>query len=348
MPGVQAIPYCRGSKPQGETQAERRRTGFRALVLCTVAGLLSVAAGAAEAAGVFDRLPPLNLILNDNEELIWTLPPLQYFVGIVAGLALALYSIAKLAARGSGHRTVLRGGGTFARFGAGRALLANGFVWAFMLLIAGFAGLLYSGFFALVRDKAAETLPDWVSWGPAGASIIATFAGTLLARRFSWLSASGGVELEQMFDDLEEQSANSDKRQVLYTLSWASLEEARQSRITELANIYSVGLIQYALHTCCDAAIDRGLIDAADVNALLAELDAVPAGDNVRERFLSRRRALQIASHIVPLEDIEAVIERSDRRKAQRRLQQGGGPRGRERRDGSERRIDGVLVTVPA
>ncbi len=320
----------------------------RVIRLCLFVTLVqTVTAGSAVAADLFENLPLSDWLLVDGE-LVWRLPPIEYAVGLVFGLALALYSIYRFCTSAVVPRALLsRVRTTIGRFGHVRAIFANGFVYTYVFLVVGFAGLAYSGFFALVRDRIAETLPAWVSWGPAGASILATFAWTFLGRRFSWLKADGNVELEEMIDDLEEQSDDADGRHWLGTLAWSALEDDRQERISELAHLYSVGFVKHAVGCHCVTAIDKGRLERFEVKDSLAELDAITGGEHDRERFANRRRALQIASRIVPLEELEEVITSHDRRKTDRRRKVDATHAGRERRSGIDRRIEAALV-LPA
>jgi hypothetical protein len=279
----------------------------------------------------------------------WNLPPIEYAIGVLVGLALALYSVYRFGQSAAATKALMSGSGsTIGRYGHIRALLTNGFVWAYVVFIVGFAGLIYSGFFELLRDRVAESLPTMVGWGPAGASMLATFALTLLARRFSWLSAEGDVELEGMIQNLEDESATAGKRHWLSTLTWSSLEDDRQQKVTELAYSYSIGFIKYAVRSHCESVIDHGQLAAAEVSDLLNELDGVPVGEDERQLFFNRRSAIQISSRIVPLEDLEETIQKNDRRRADRRSQHSKAPQDKERRRRADRRVDDALVGVAA
>jgi len=302
------------------------------------------AAEAAVADNVFNSLPSPDLSAGG-----WNLPTWEYVIGLCVGLALALYSVYKFGQSAPPTRALISGtGGSTSRYSHIRALLKNGFVWRYVMLIVGFAGLLYSGFFELLRDRVAETLPGVVGWAPAGASMLATFGLTLLARRFSWLSTEGGVELEGMIKNLEDESATAGKRHWLSTLTWSSVEDERQQNISDLAYTYSTGFIKFAVRKHCESAMDHGQLAAADVSELLDDLDSVPVGEDERQRFINRRSAIQISSHIVQLEDLQHVIQKYDRRKSERRLERGEAPPDKERRRRTERRVDGALIAVPA
>jgi len=314
------------------------------LVFCALTALHTTTVEAAVSGNVFDNLPSPDLSARG-----WNLPPIEYAIGVFVGLALALYSAYKFGQSASATKALMSGSGSsIRRYGHTRALLTNGFVWAYVVLIVGFAGLVYSGFFELLRDRVAETLPAVVSWGPAGASMLATFGLTLLARRFSWLSVDGDVELEGMMQNLEDESATAGKRHWLSTLTWSSLEDDRQRKVTNLAYSFSTGFIKYAVRNHCEFVIDHGQLATTEVSELLTELDSVPVGEDERQLFINRRRAIQISSLIVPLEDLEQTMQNNDRRKADRRSQHGKAPQDKERRRRADRRVDGALVGVSA
>lgn len=302
-------------------------------------------AEAAETSDVFALLPSPDLMVVDGR-LVLKLPPLEYAVGVVFGLALALLSIWRLAGRGPASLPrPLEAGGFLARFGPMRALASNGFVWVYVLLIVGFAGLVYSGLFQLIRERFSETLPGLASWGPA-APIVATFAWTLLYRNFSWFKSDGVVEA--VVDDIEAQSTDADANHWLNTLAWSGLESERETRETELALLYSVGLIRHALERHCEAAIDRGRLAPAEVEPVLEELRRVRPGTDDRERFINRRCAIEIATRIVPLGVVEETLQSHDRRAAERRIGSERATGSEERRRGRDRRVDGTLVAEAA
>jgi hypothetical protein len=312
------------------------------LFLCLITFLQVSTVEAAVPDNVFSSLPSPDFSAGG-----WNLPPREYVIGLCVGLALALYSVYKFSQNASPTQALISGtGGSTSRYGHTRALLKNGFVWRYVVLIVGFAGLLYSGFFELLRDRVAESMPGVVGWAPAGASMLATFGLTLLARRFSWLRAEGGVELEGMIKNLEDESAIAGKRHWLSTLTWSSFEDERQQKVSDLAYSYSTGFIKFAVRKHCESAIDHGQLAAAEVSELLDELDSVPVGEDERQRFINRRRTIQISSRIVPLEDLKQTIQDSDRRKSERRSQRGKVPHDKERRRRAERRVDGALVGV--
>lgn len=319
-------------------------TALSLLVFCALTTLYPIEVAAAGSGNLFDNLPSPDLSAGG-----WNLPPKEYAIGIFFGLMLALYSIYRFAQRATAKKALLPGSSnSISRYGHARALLTNGFVWAYVMLIVGFAGLFYSGFFELLRDRVTESLPAVMSWSPAGVSMLATFGLTLLARRFSWFSTDVAVEFAGMIENLEDESATPGKRHWFSTLTWSSLEDECQRKVTDLAYLYSTGFIKYAVRNHCEFLIDRGQLAAAEVNELLTELDSVPVGDSERQLFINRRRAIQISSRIVPLEDLEQTIQVNDRRKAERRRQHGKAPQGNERRRVADRRVDGPLVRVPA
>lgn len=322
------------------------KLGARAsLVICMLTVLGVAPVEAAVPGNVFDNLP-LPGWMADGLDLIWKLPLREYAVGVVFGLALALLSVYKfIKIRSTSTAPITGNANSFSRYGRARALLLNGFIWVYVTLIVGFAGLVYTGFFAFAKDKIDETMPTWVSWGPAGASVLATFCLTLLSRRFSWITAQGGVQLEEVIEDLEEQSTTK-KQHWLSTLAWSRLEEARQAEVTNLAYAYSVGIIKHAMKIHCETEVDRGRVASDDTGELLTELGEIAPGKNARERFTNRRHAIAVASRIVPLEELEQTINDNDRRKADRRHKRGKRLRGKERRNSPERRVDRPLVRV--
>jgi hypothetical protein len=297
---------------------------------------------------VFDLMPPPELV-GDGKQLMWKLQPREFAVGLFLGLVLALYSIYKFGKNGLAARALLSGHrGSFSRYGHVRALLLNGFVWVYVLLVVSLAGFVYCGFFDLVRGQLADTLPVLVSWGPAGASVLATFLWTQLAQRFSWLKAEGGLDLEEIFNNLEEQFTALGNGHWLLTLTWSSVEDARQAKIADLAYPHSVGLIRLAARSFCESAVDQGRLTAGDVSALLTDLDNLRDGNDDRQRFTNRRRAIQISSRIMLLEELEQIFQRHDRRETDRRGQRGQAAPDEERRWNADQRIDGALVAVAA
>jgi len=148
--------------------------------------------------------------------------------------------------------------------------------------------------------------------------------------------------------NLEDESATAGKRHWLSTLTWSSLEDDRQRKVTNLAYSYSTGFIKYAVRNHCEFVIDHGQLATTEVSELLTELDSVPVGEDERQLFINRRRAIQISSLIVPLEDLEQTMQNNDRRKADRRSQHGKAPQDKERRRRTDRRVDGALVGVSA
>jgi hypothetical protein len=304
----------------------------------------------AESKSIFDLLPPPNLV-GDGKQLMWQLQPNEYAVGLFIGLVLALYSVFMLSRTRPAANALHIGRGTsFSRYGHARALLLNGFVWMYVLLITSLAGLAYGGFFNLVKDQVAETLPALVSLGPAGASTGVSLAVAFIARqltqRFSWLKEEGGLDLEEMIQNLEEQITNVGKGHWLFTLTWSRLEETRQVKISELAYQYSVGLIRLAVRNFCESAVDRGRLTAADVSPILKDLNNLNYGEDERQRFASRRLAIQISNRFILLEELEQVIQDYNRREQDRRQQQQQIAPAEDRRRKADQRIDGALVAV--
>ena len=314
-------------------------------VICASAALCTSNVEAAEASSIFPLLPSPSLTDLDGR-LAMKLPPVEFAIGVVFGLALALLSVYRFAVRGPAFRPqAWYDDEPFARYGHARALLLNGFVWVYVALVVGFAGLIYSGVFHLIRARFAQTMPELVSWGPA-APVLATFAWTLLSRHFSWLKTDGGVEA--VVDSIEGQTTEAGKSHWVSTLAWSKVEAAREARSSELAYLYSVGFVQYALGCHCGLARDRGRLASHGVDETLNELDTISAGDDERSRFANRRLAIEIASRVVPLDKLEDTLRRYERRKADRRVRSSPVPEGVEKREGADRRVDGALVLEAA
>ena len=300
----------------------------------------------ADTRSIFETFLPSPNLQVAGDKLLWNLPPLEYAVGVMFGLALALLSVHRFVANKSKSKPLIISR-AFSPFSYSKALLKNEFAWLYVLLIVGFAGLIYSGVFSLLREKLEASMPTWVSWGPAGASVFATFTWTLLSRNFSWFKAGGGVQLEKVVDDLEEKSA-ADKEHWVQTIAWTAHEYTCESKASELANLYGVGLIRNAVQDHCNAAIDRGRLDYEDVENILTDIASVSRGDNDRERFVNRRLAIHIASRVIPLEELEQVINSVDRRASDRRQEQNSMAQKTERRKEIHRRVDGLLIPEAA
>jgi hypothetical protein len=305
-----------------------------------------------ESKNIFDLLPPPYLV-GDGKQVMWQMQPNEFAVGLFIGLVLALYSVYMLSrTRPAANALHIGRGASFSRYGYARALLLNGFVWLYVLLVTSLAGLAYGGFFNLVRDQVAGTLPTLVSLGPAGAStgvsLAVAFIARQLAQRFSWLKEEGGLDLEEIIQNLEEQFSSAGNTHWLFTLTWSGLEETRQVKITELAYQHSVGLIRLAVRNFCESAVDRGRLTATEVSPMLNDLDNLKYGEDERQRFASRRLAIQISNRFILLEELGQVIQDYDRRQEDRRQQQDQAAPDEDRRKNADQRVDGALVTATA
>ncbi|MCZ6852765.1 MAG: hypothetical protein O7G86_02495, partial [Gammaproteobacteria bacterium] len=200
-------------------------------------------------------------------------------------------------------------------------LIRNPLSMVWMLLFAGVAYLVYAGFFDYLSefgDLPAAFEPLQVS---AGVTALLGMALDALRRIWkpAWLEKAQSV-IKGGSGTLSGLVISAQHSAWFIALFQDNLEKAQQRRISDIAERYNLGLVQKAMCNTADRAVDRSAIDPTEHERFINDLMNLESGSEARTTFLNTRRAVQLSTSLLTVDQLTVHLGESDLRVADRRV----------------------------
>lgn len=289
-----------------------------------------------EAVGFADRLVPDPGRSYKSGRWTWRVPKGEWWLGVLIGFSVAAWLLMGVVT--SLRQQTLIEPASPRRGAYGRmigSLATDPLVWVYLLAASAFAGAAYSGSFGWLSRGATE-LTGVATWAPTGVlGILGLLFGGGATRRMSkWKVGAGDADALMVM--LEKKSSS------FLELVRVHVDDGVRKGIPRLASAHDVGLIQRAVWTLSEKAVDHGRLEPAQREKLMSGLLEIEPGQDGRSAFFSSLAAVELATRLIDVDELAACLEETEWRKTDDRRVSTAGPRGAERRTGRERRVRSI------
>lgn len=205
------------------------------------------------------------------------------------------------------------------------SLVKTPLVWVYLLAAAGLAGALFAGSLQALSSEAGRVVGA-LAWAPTG--VLSTVVGLLFTKATKRKMLIAAVAGEQSNSFVE--------------LMRAPMDDDFHAGVSALATVCDVGLIQRTMSSAIDRAADTGRLPPdkrEECEGIEKALLEIQPGRDERSIFLNRRRAVEVATRLIAIEELETLLAQNDRRSLGDRRDSETALVGEERRTALERRV---------